>query len=201
MNKDARNISHDDAEPTVGSAGVVYLPMWIVGLLSLLLYWGCNYVDNRGGDFSELVYEPYRSTNELAACRPGGDTGPNGRVLYESPFGCVACHQSSGAGAPGIAPPLAGSEWVLGPPNRMIRIPLTGLTGPIKVLGNEYNLNMFAVGAALKDEELAAILTYIRSSWGNKASKITPEQVKKVRDELKGRADPQTAEELQKLAE
>jgi mono/diheme cytochrome c family protein len=195
MNKDSRNISPADTEPTVSSGGVVYLPMWLVGLLALLLYWGCNYVGDRGGEFNELVYEPYRSTNELTAIK-GGDTGPNGKVIYESSFGCVACHGPNGGGVPGTAPPLAGSEWVVGPPNRLIRIPQTGLTGPIKVNGTEYNLNMLAMGALLKDEELAAVLTYIRSSWGNKASKITPEQVKKVRAVLGGRATPHTVDEL-----
>src|ERR1051325_11521160 len=122
MNTGTRNDLHDETEPTVSRGGVVYLPMWIVGLLALLFYWGCNYVGDRGGDYNELVYEPYRSTNELAAIKGGGDTGPNGKVLYESSFGCVACHGPAGQGTPGVAPPLAGSEWVNGPPNRLIRI-------------------------------------------------------------------------------
>lgn len=198
--KNVTHMFHDDSEPTAGS-GVVYLPMWIVGLLGFLLYWGCNYVDDRGGGFNELVYAPYRSTNELASFLPTDETVLQmkmGKQVYETY--CVACHQPTGGGNPGQAPPLAGSEWVQAAgPNRIIRIPLTGLTGPIKVEDTEWNLAMFNVGAAFKDEELAAVLTYIRRSWGNKASAVTPAQVRKVRTELGGRTDPHTADELLKL--
>lgn len=202
MKTDVKNIVHDDAEPTTG-LGVVYLPMWIVGLLGFLLYWGCNYVGDRAGHFNELVYAPYRSTNELASFLPTDETAAQlklGKQVYDTY--CVACHQASGAGNAGQAPPLAGSEWVLAAgPNRLIRIPIAGLTGPIKVKGTEWNLLMFNVGAQLKDDELAALLTYIRRSWGNKASAVTPAQVNKVRAELGGRTDPYTADELLKLPE
>ena len=83
-------------------------------------------------------------------------------------------------GKPGQAPPLAGSEWVNAKGvNRLAHIPLAGLNGPLKVEGKEWNLNMAAMGAALSDADLAAVLTYIRTSWGNKAGEVTADDVKK----------------------
>jgi len=202
MTKDVKNILHDDSEPTAGS-GVVYLPMWIVGLLGFLLYWGCNYVDDRGGSFNELVYAPYRSTNQLASFLPTDETTAQlkvGKLKYEQ-F-CAPCHQSSGGGETGKAPPLAGSEWVTAEgPNRIIRIPIVGLKGLIKAAGKEMDLSMASVAVAgvVSDEELAAVLTYIRNSWGNKAPRVTLEHVQGVRKDLKDRTDQYTVEEILKL--
>jgi len=99
-------------------------------------------------------------------------------------------------GNPGQAPPFAGSEWVKGSAARMVRIPLVGLAGPITVKNQAFNLSMPAMGAALSDEDLAAVLTYIRSSWGNNASPISAEQVKAVRAEIGKRTQQWTADEL-----
>jgi hypothetical protein len=81
----------------------------------------------------------------------------------------------------------------------MIRIPLVGLAGPVEVKGQPWNLAMPAMGAALPDDDLAAVLTYIRQSWGNKASAITPEQVKAVRTAIGNRSQPWTATELKAI--
>lgn len=202
---DVKNISHADAEPTVGQ-GAVYLPMWIVGLLGLLVYWSVNYIDDRGGDYNELVYAPYRSTNELASFLPKDELALQmklGAQVYGNV--CSACHQPNGGGNPIQAPPLAGSEWVLAAgPNRIIRIPSAGLAGPIKVGQVEMNASMAPFGAAatMTDEQLAAVLTYVRNSWGNKAPRVTVEQVQKVRgDVIKNHPEQYTAEELLKLPE
>jgi mono/diheme cytochrome c family protein len=97
---------------------------------------------------------------------------------------CSACHGQNGEGGV-IAPPLAGSEWVKGPVSNLIRIQLRGLKGPIKVAGKDYN---FAGGmAALSyqtDEQIAGVLTYIRNSFGNKASAVTAAQVAALRSEV-----------------
>jgi mono/diheme cytochrome c family protein len=81
----------------------------------------------------------------------------------------------------------------------MIRIPLAGLAGPVEVKGQQWNLAMPAMGAALPDDDLAAVLTYIRQSWGNKASAITPEQVKAVRAAVGTRTQPWTADQLKAI--
>jgi len=97
---------------------------------------------------------------------------------------CSACHGQNGEGGV-IAPPLAGSEWVKGPVSNLIRIQLRGLKGPIKVARKDYN---FAGGmAALSyqtDEQIAGVLTYIRNSFGNKASAVTAAQVAALRSEV-----------------
>lgn len=98
---------------------------------------------------------------------------------------CGACHGQNGEG--GLAgPPLAGSEWVTGPISNLIKIQLRGLTGPIEVKGVVYD--QFPAGmlpmAYQTDEQIAGALTYVRNSFGNKASAVKPEEVKALRDEV-----------------
>ena len=177
------------------------VPIWIFIALFLLLYWGMVYFDLHGAWFKPQVYAPYRSLNEVNEWQPKVDGIDiiRGRAVYEQ--ACALCHNSDGQGKPNQAPPLAGSEWVNGSANHMIPIPLVGLTGPITVKGQEWNLSMTAMGAALSDEDLSAALSYIRKSWGNNASDITPEQIKVVRAELGNRNTPMTADEVKKRPE
>ena len=116
-----------------------------------------------------------------------------GKVSYML---CGACHGQNGEGGP-VAPPLAGSEWVKGPVSNLIRIQLRGLVGPITVAGKEYNMpGGMAALAYQTDEQIAGVLTYVRNSFGNKASAVTPEQVAALRSEV---GKPQiTAQELTK---
>ncbi len=97
---------------------------------------------------------------------------------------CGGCHGQSGEGGP-AAPPLAGSEWVTGPVSNLIKIQLRGLAGPITVAGKDYDMpgGMAALGFQ-SDEQIAGVLTYIRNSFGNKASGVTPEQVLALRGEV-----------------
>jgi mono/diheme cytochrome c family protein len=113
---------------------------------------------------------------------------------------CGACHQPNGGGLAGLAPPLANSEWVLGSPARSARIILHGLTGPIEVLGTKWQLEMPGL-PHFTDEEVAGILTYIRRSWDNNGSPVTPAEVGKIRELSKGRSKAWTAEELATEAE
>jgi mono/diheme cytochrome c family protein len=113
---------------------------------------------------------------------------------------CSACHNADGKGAGnGAFPPLAASPYVLADPELAIKIVLHGIHGPIDVLGKTYNLEMPPQGAAIVDDQIAAILTYVRSSWGNKASAVTPDFVKKIRAETTSRSGHWTAAELVKL--
>jgi mono/diheme cytochrome c family protein len=183
----------DPGEPA--SPGAV-VPVWLLILMVLLLYGGAVYFDQHGGWFDSRVYAPYRSAAELQKYQPRteGLDLERGRVVFETV--CALCHGVDGAGKPGQAPPLVGSDWVLGNPNRMIRIPLYGLSGPIRVKDQDWNLAMPAMGAALPPNDLAAVLTYIRTSWGNKASAITPEQIQGVKAQVGNRAQPFTAADL-----
>ena len=95
----------------------------------------------------------------------------------------------------GLAPPLLDSEWVLGSPERIIRIVLHGLRGPIVVLGREHTGDMPAF-KALEDEQLAAILTYVRREWGHPASPIDAAAVKATRAATTNQTDASSAREL-----
>lgn len=111
-----------------------------------------------------------------------------GAEVYAREAHCGTCHQSNGQGLPAAGfPPLVGTQWVQGSPDRLIKASLKGLMGPIEVKGVQYpgNVPMTPFEYILKDEELAAVLTFVRNSWGNKAGAITPDQVKKVRAEVK----------------
>lgn len=85
---------------------------------------------------------------------------------------CAACHQPTGAGLPGVFPPLDGSEWVHGSPKILANIVLHGIDGEITVKGNSYKGQMPSFAAQLNDAELAGVLTYIRSAWSNKSDAV-----------------------------
>jgi mono/diheme cytochrome c family protein len=114
---------------------------------------------------------------------------------------CAACHQRDGAGKDGVAPPLVGSEWVLAPQGgRMVRIVLDGLNGPIQVRGRNWNLAMPPWRENLDDDQVAVVLSYIRSKLGNNhASAITPEFVAAARKIV--HAKPETAQELLRVSD
>jgi mono/diheme cytochrome c family protein len=96
---------------------------------------------------------------------------------------CGGCHQGSGMGIAGQYPPLAGSEWVLGGTERLVRVVQHGLIGEIQVKGQTYNFagGMQPFGAAMSAQDLANVLTYIRNSWGNEATMVTKEMVEQIR--------------------
>jgi mono/diheme cytochrome c family protein/glucose/arabinose dehydrogenase len=119
----------------------------------------------------------------------------NGRQTYAGL--CAACHQPTGKGLEGLAPPLADSEWVLGEPERIVKVVMHGLRGPIKVKGLNYSYDMPAAGF-LSDEQIAGVLTYIRREWDHEASPVSVDLVQKIRAEHKGRTDAWTEPELGK---
>jgi mono/diheme cytochrome c family protein len=170
-------------EPTVTRSAA---PMWIIVVTLALLFTGGLFLDRHGGWFDKHVYAPYQSRDQLDAFQPKSGAAAalaRGKGLYEGV--CGICHGSDGAGKPGQAPALAGSEWVIAKGiNRLAHIPLAGVAGPIQVGGKDWNLNMAAMGAALPDEDVAAVLTYLRTSWGNQAEAVTADDVKKVRAEI-----------------
>ncbi len=114
---------------------------------------------------------------------------------------CFTCHQPTGLGIPGQFPPLVNSDWVLGDKARLIKISLFGLMGEIEVNGVKFNSAMPPPGippGALNDQQIADVLTFVRNSWGNSASAVSPSEVTVVRASIKGRAPMQmwTAAEL-----
>ena len=106
---------------------------------------------------------------------------------------CATCHQPNGMGLDPAFPPLVGTPWVTGSEERLAKIVLHGIHGKIEVNGKTYDPEkgvppMTAFGSILKDEEIAAVLTYVRNSWGNKAAPVTADTVKKVREATKDRS-------------
>ena len=111
-----------------------------------------------------------------------------GHEVYHREAHCATCHQADGKGLPAANfPPIAKTKWATQNPDRLIKLALKGMTGPIKVLDKEYNGAMTPFEGLLNDKEMAAVLTYVRNSFGNKASAVKPEQVEAIRAELKGK--------------
>ncbi len=122
-----------------------------------------------------------------------------GKEIYIREGFCITCHQPDGAGlsASGF-PPLAGTPWVTGDQERLIKVVLKGLQGPIEVNKVQYSghVPMTPFEGLLNDEEVAAVLTYVRNSFGNKASAIRPDQVAKIRADVKDKKDFYTSGDL-----
>lgn len=113
-----------------------------------------------------------------------------GSEVFHREAHCVTCHQGTGLGMQNIYPPLVSTAWVTGSEERLIKLTLHGLWGPMEVNGVLYDPAkgvppMTAFKAILNDREIAAVLTYVRNTWGNKASVVTPEKVKAVREATK----------------
>ena len=118
-----------------------------------------------------------------------------GEELYHA---CVMCHGLTGEGIEGQYPPLKGAPLVIGPPSRLARVLINGLEGPTVVHGKTYDMPMPA--APLNDDtEVAAVMTFVRRSFGNRASAVSPEYVAKVRQEIGTRDTSWTSEELEKV--
>ena len=193
-----------EIEPTAGSASA---PVWLFVLVAVLAFWGMGFLDNHGGGFHAMVYEPYKSLADLKADQPrskGDIVFLKGKIVYYDSAKCVLCHQPNGMGSVSPqSPPLAGSEWVLAKePGRVIRIVLNGLQGPVTVNGQQFDSpGMPPWKETLTDEQIAEVLTYIRQEWGNNAPSVTPELVKAVRDKTAGRSSQWFVTELLKVNE
>ena len=100
-----------------------------------------------------------------------------GQLIYEQ--NCLTCHQANGSGVPNLNPPLRGTDWVLGDKTRLINVLLKGLQGQ-EIEGDMYD-NAMPAHDFLDDSQIASVLTYIRSNFGNKATAVTADEVKAVR--------------------
>ncbi len=125
-----------------------------------------------------------------------------GQSLYE--MACLPCHQPEGRGLPGVYPPLVGSEWVKGDAAQLARILLLGLNGPIQVDGRIYGggdaVPMPSM-AGLEDEQIAAVLSYVRKTFGGISGEVSVETVRKARAATAGRSEPWSVEELRAAKE
>ncbi|MEM8955835.1 MAG: PVC-type heme-binding CxxCH protein [Verrucomicrobiota bacterium] len=126
-----------------------------------------------------------------------------GESLFHKDGACVTCHQANGQGVINIYPPIVDTEWVNGDKERLIKLVLHGLWGPITIKDKLYDPQkgvppMTALGAMYSDNEVAAVLTYVRHSWGNNSGPVSAEEVKAVREATKDRATFYSPEELLK---
>lgn len=97
---------------------------------------------------------------------------------------CISCHQADGGGVPNMNPPLKQTSFVLDDKEKLIPIVLNGLKN-VDIDDQTYNNPMPALGSVLKDQQIADVLTYVRNSFGNKASGITAADVKAARSSIK----------------
>ena len=164
------------------------LPWFLVMSLGAMAMWGAFYiVSTPSGENSA-----YGDQRTIADLRPpvlmaGAAPVVDGKQLYGAK--CAACHQGSGLGVAGVFPPLAASEWVLGDEKILANILLHGVNGEMIVKGNKYNGAM-PPWKSLSDDELAAVLTYIRSDWANAGPPIKAETIKSQRELTKARQEP-----------
>lgn len=185
------------------SEGFTPMPLFLLGIISTMILVCSIYVVHYRGDFDPLVYDHRYDASANVTTGPKELTPEQfvaaGKRHYAT---CVACHQASGLGVAGVYPPLAASEWVTGNEERLIRVLLHGLNGPIQVKGNTYNGLMPAFGKVQgggynwSNERIAQVLTYIRQEWGNTAAPITTEKVAEVLKLEAARAKPWTQDEL-----
>ena len=180
------------------------LPLALVFVFSGLVLISAIYLNRYSGRFSGSVFDENGKPGGAGAAAPKAlDPVALGKRQFLA--ACVTCHQASGLGIPGAFPPLAGSEWATGSEERTIRIVLHGLGGEVKVGAAIFNGAMPSFGKVpgsgynWRDDQIAAVLTYVRQEWGNKAGPITPEQVTAIRTQEAARAKPWTAAELTAL--
>lgn len=191
--------SHDpqqreNAEPEERQRPV---PAVVLAVAVGMVLFGAGYI-LLSDPFGRSGYGDRRTEAELSGPAPAAaGAGPDGKQLFTA--NCVACHQATGKGLPSVFPPLDGSEWVAGDARTLANILLHGVTGEMTVSGVTYKGAMPPFGQ-LADAELAALATYIRGTWSNKAEPIKPELFAQERkasprttpfaggDELKGLA-------------
>jgi mono/diheme cytochrome c family protein len=180
-------IYREKAEPRDGYEPV---PLWLMfAALTLMGVMGW-YLGMYSGGFRPDVYDEQALLKGGLA--PAEERAPEpvdpmvlGKRVYNN---CQACHQADGLGVAGNYPPLDGSSWVTGRPDVLAALLLHGLEGQITVEGEVYN-GVMPPWSHLSDDQIASVMTYIRSSWSNRAPAVAPELVAAVRSHTEGRRD------------
>ncbi len=204
-NDDAQVLdSHEKAlGPQKDDAGNYNLrPLLMLFLLSTFVLFAATYVNRYSGHYSASIYNETALPHTGAEVVVKADPVAAGKKLFNSPGACYSCHQPNGQGIAGVYPTLAGSEWVTGSEERVVRILLHGLKGQVTVSGTSYAgaAAMPAFGTAgynWTDEKIANVLTYIRQEWGNKGAVITADAVARIRSQAGDRKEWSSTELLQ----
>ncbi len=178
--------------------GFSKIPIVILFVVGALVFWAGIYMANNSANFRADVYDPkWKPSADGNETAQTWDPIKRGKKLFKS--NCAACHQMNGQGVPGVFPPLADSPWVVGSDERLVKILLRGLKGPIDVKGSTYNGNMPSYGENginWKDRDIEAVATYVRHAWNNEAPAVSPETVASVREAIKTKSGAWSASEL-----
>jgi mono/diheme cytochrome c family protein len=179
------------------------MPLALLFAFSGLIFFGGTYLGLFGGNFNPNIYNEHVVHGAADATKaPAVDPVEAGKKTYM--LTCMSCHQATGLGQAPAIPPLAGSEWVTGSEDRLIRAVLYGLQGKITVKGVAYegammpNGRVTGSGFNLSDEKIAQVLTYIRQEWGNAAPPVTAAKVTEIHVK-DGDHKPYVPDELLKL--
>lgn len=179
------------------------LPWFVSMLFGAMAMSGIIYFSGMAHDLGSQ-YGDSRTASALMPARAvkaaqgAGDAIDGGQLFTAK---CAACHQATGLGIPGVFPPLAGSEWVLGNDKVLVQIPLHGITGTLQVQGAAYHGTMPPFNT-LSDSEIAAVLTYVRGHFTNAAPAIAPATVAAGRAASQSRTLPwDGGEEIQKAGQ
>jgi mono/diheme cytochrome c family protein len=163
---------------------------WLLGLVAACLcVWGVSYF-LLDPNLVPATAPPSKSA--APAPQAAAPVAADGAQIFASR--CASCHQTTGAGLPGVFPPLAGSELVNGDANKVAEILLLGIDGPITVKGATFHGVMPAFGHQLSDAEIAAVASHVRASFGNKSPAVTADVVKAERAKLGNRSTPLAGE-------
>jgi mono/diheme cytochrome c family protein len=173
-----------------GTLRTTILAFGLVG--ALLLMSGCNV----SGFFTSYGDDPaWVDPDADKAAAASADAGGPGKAVYGRI--CASCHLGTGKGVPGNnIPPLAGSALATGDAVIPIRIVLHGLRGPIERNGVSINGQMASWKDQLSDQDIADVLTYVRSAFGNSAGAVTVDEVKTVREATASRVVPYSEAEV-----
>ncbi|MBS0291188.1 MAG: cytochrome c [Proteobacteria bacterium] len=160
----AQRRENEDPEETIRP-----MPLVVLVLAVFMALWGVGYI-LYSEPLDNSQWGDQRTRAELSGPAPAAPgAAVDGKALFAA--NCVACHQATGLGLPGVFPPLDGSEWVQGEPRVLANILLHGITGEITVKGNKFQGSMPSF-QQLSDAELAGIASFIRSNWSNKAEAL-----------------------------
>jgi mono/diheme cytochrome c family protein len=182
-------VQREKREPRVGAEP---LSIWLIAIYGLAIFFGGAYLGRYSGNFVGGGLDPMGAP-PLAKKAAGGPAGgeqavelsPHDRGKKVFSANCQTCHQANGEGVAGQYPPLAGSEFTTGGSQRPAMIVLKGLQGPVKVKGQQFGTAVMQPwDKTLTDKQIADVLTYERSEWGNQASPVTAEQIAALRKEL-----------------
>ncbi len=181
-------------EPWEGSRPI---PWYVITVVAGLFLWAIGYIWATYWNLPPEYGDRRSALDFQVAAADAGGGSVDGAKLYANH--CVACHQATAAGVPGVFPPLAGSEWVDGDPAILVQILLHGISGELTVKGNTYSGEMPAFGEKLSDAELAAVASHIRTDFGNDAGDVDVDLVAAQRDAVQRDTPWQGEAELDQL--